>query len=127
MFTSDEVFLRYQRSQLGSGDVPQPAQDTMKKHLLQICVALSPMLCAHATHAIESPEDRWNLADLYPTIAAWNADVAKLTAQLKEFDVCRGHLGDSAARLKTCLDLNADEAARHRTRRSQIVNHALND
>ena len=27
--------------------------------------------------------DRWNLSDLYPSAAAWNADAAKLEAQMK--------------------------------------------
>jgi oligoendopeptidase F len=82
----------------------------MKKHLLPICIAFCPMLCAHAA---ESPEDRWQLADLYPTVEAWNADAAKLAAQLKEFDACRGHLGDSATRLQSCLDLNTDATKRY--------------
>jgi oligoendopeptidase F len=85
----------------------------MKKHLLPICIAFCPMLCAHAADAIEGPEDRWQLADLYPSVEAWNADAAKLATQLKEFDACRGHLGDSATRLKSCLDLNTDATKRY--------------
>ena len=71
------------------------------------------MLLAHSAQGIGGPEDRWNLADLYPSLDAWHADAAKLTAQLKEFDACRGHLGDSAARLKGCLDLHADATKRY--------------
>jgi oligoendopeptidase F len=56
----------------------------------------------------ESLADRWNLADLYPSAAAWNADAAKLDAQMTEFAQCKGHLDDSAARFKQCLDLWAD-------------------
>ena len=41
--------------------------------------------------------DRWNLSDLYPSVAAWNADAAKLEAQMKEFASCKGHLADSGA------------------------------
>jgi len=63
--------------------------------------------------AAERPEDRWNLADLYPSIAAWNADAAVLESKLKEFDNCRGHLGDSAVRLKSCLDLAAELRRRY--------------
>ena len=85
----------------------------MKKHLLQFCVVFSQMLLAHSAQGIGGPEDRWNLADLYPSLDAWHADAAKLTAQLKEFDACRGHLGDSAARLKGCLDLHADATKRY--------------
>ena len=53
---------------------------------------------------------RWNLADLYPDVAAWNADAVRLQAQLKELSGCDGQLGDSRARFKTCLDLQADAA-----------------
>src|SRR5215468_4543417 len=52
--------------------------------------------------------DRWNLADLYPSATAWNADAAKLEAQMTELAGCKDHLGDSAARFKQCLDLRAD-------------------
>lgn len=45
---------------------------------------------------------------MYPSLAAWNADAAKLESKVNEFGGCRGHLGDSAARLKACLDLDAE-------------------
>lgn len=58
--------------------------------------------------AAERPEDRWNLADIYPSLQAWEADAAKVDAQLKEFAACKGKLGESAARFKACLDLQSD-------------------
>ena len=61
----------------------------------------------------DSPADRWNLAEIYPSTAAWNADADKLDAQMKEFAKCKGHLGDSAARLKQCLGLQADMTKRY--------------
>ena len=60
----------------------------------------------------QQPEDRWNLADLYPSVSAWNVDAAKLDAQLADFARCKGHLGDTAARLRECLDLRADMTKR---------------
>ena len=57
--------------------------------------------------------DRWNLSDLYPSAAAWNADAAKLEAQMKEFASCKGHLADSGARLRSCLELQADMTKRY--------------
>ncbi len=60
----------------------------------------------------ESAADRWNLADLYPTQAAWDADAAKLEAQLPKLAACKGEMGASAARLRECLDLRADMAKR---------------
>jgi len=66
-----------------------------------------------AAAAAERPEDRWNLADLYPTVQAWHDDAAKLDAQLKQFAACRGKLGESAKRFRTCLDLQADATKRY--------------
>ena len=63
--------------------------------------------------AAERPEDRWNLADLYPSVQAWHDDAAKLDAQLREFAKCRGKLGESARRFKACLDLQADTTKRY--------------
>jgi len=68
---------------------------------------------ASVTALADSPADRWNLAEIYPSVAAWNADADKLDAQMKEFGKCKGHLGDSAARLKQCLDLQADMTKRY--------------
>jgi hypothetical protein len=31
----------------------------------------------------DSPADRWNLAELYPSVTAWNTDASKLEAQMK--------------------------------------------
>src|SRR5215472_1841415 len=74
-------------------------------HRLALLLVLAPLL--HPAQA-ESLADRWNLADLYPSAAAWNADAAKLETQMTNFAQCKGHLGDSAARFKQCLDLRAD-------------------
>ncbi|MBL0142942.1 MAG: oligoendopeptidase F [Betaproteobacteria bacterium] len=62
--------------------------------------------------AAEKPEDRWNLGDVYPSVEAWNADSARMESQLKDLMTCRGHLGESAKRFRTCLDLDADIAKR---------------
>lgn len=51
----------------------------------------------------ERPQDRWNLADLYPDAAAWNADVTTLEGELKGFSDCRGRLGETARALRDCL------------------------
>ncbi|MEO8101475.1 MAG: M3 family oligoendopeptidase, partial [Betaproteobacteria bacterium] len=63
--------------------------------------------------AAERTEDRWNLADLYPTLQAWHDDAARLDTQLKEFAACRGKLGESARRFKSCLELQADATKRY--------------
>jgi oligoendopeptidase F len=61
----------------------------------------------------DSPADRWNLADLYPSLDAWNTEASKLESQMKELAACKGHLGDNAARFKKCLDLQADMGKRY--------------
>ena len=53
-----------------------------------------------AASAAETEQDRWNLADLYPSAAAWATDAAKLRGQIGDFAACKDHLGDSAARLR---------------------------
>ena len=58
-------------------------------------------------------DDTWNLAEIYPSVEAWNADASKLDAQMKELAACKGHLGDSAARFKKCLDLQTDMEKRY--------------
>jgi len=60
----------------------------------------------------ETPADRWNLADLYASQAAWDADAAKLESQLPLLAACKGELAKKAARLRACLDLRADMAKR---------------
>jgi oligoendopeptidase F len=80
----------------------------MNVRQLLLCAAAISITPAFA----DTPADRWNLADVYPSVAAWNEDAAKLEAQMKEFAGCKGHLGDSAVRFKQCLDLQADMTRR---------------
>lgn len=83
--------------------------DAMPKYISILLVAVLPML----SQAAETGNDRWNLQDLYPSLAAWNADAATLEGQLKQFDRCRGQLGSSVKRFKACLDLHADLRKRY--------------
>lgn len=76
--------------------------------LLALGFAISTAFAAPpSAPLVETPQDRWNLADLYKTQADFDADATTLAAQLKQFGACKGQLG-SGARLKTCLDLHAD-------------------
>jgi oligoendopeptidase F len=70
--------------------------------------AIAALSLALPAIAAEKLEERWNLAEIYADTAAWDKDAVKVEAQLKDFAKCRGHLGDSAARLKACLDLQGD-------------------
>lgn len=67
-------------------------------------LALSLAVLAFAAFAAERPEDRWNLGELYPSVQAWREDAARAQSELKSFAACRGHLAESAARLKACVE-----------------------
>jgi oligoendopeptidase F len=75
-------------------------------------LAAAAALASAAAFAQERPEDRANLADLYPDTQAWNADAAKIEAQLQEYAQCKGKLGESAQRLLQCLELQSDFSKR---------------
>jgi oligoendopeptidase F len=77
----------------------------MKKTFLAL--ALSSALAAHAAPQ-ERPQDRWNLADMYASPQAFDADVARVEGQLKDIAACKGQLGSSAARFKHCMDTYYD-------------------
>jgi len=80
---------------------------------LRLTLLLAAAVFAQETRS-QSLADRWNLADMYPSVSEWNADAAKLEAQTAELVACKGHLGDSAVRFKQCLDLKADMTKRLR-------------
>ena len=77
----------------------------MKPAFAAALLTLSPLAFAAPQ---ERPQDRWNLADLYASPQAWNEDYARVEAALPSLAACKGHLGDSARRLKECFDLNYD-------------------
>jgi len=77
----------------------------MKKTFL--AAVLASALAAHAAPQ-ERPQDRWNLADMYASTQDFDADAARVDAQLKEIGACKGQLGASAARFKQCLDTYYD-------------------
>jgi oligoendopeptidase F len=72
--------------------------------MMRETLALSLAVLAFAALAAERPEDRWNLAELYPSVQAWREDAARVQSELKSFTACRGHLAESAARLKSCVE-----------------------
>src|SRR5437868_10785592 len=75
----------------------------------RIAAATLAAIAACATHAqTVDPKDTWNLAEIYPTVQAWNADNDKLTAQLADLNKCAGQMGASATRFKQCMELSTD-------------------
>src|SRR5262245_9296534 len=64
-------------------------------------------LCAHA-QTPAGDADRWQLTAIYATDDAWSADERKAEAEIGDLAACRGHLGDSAPRLRQCVALQSD-------------------
>ncbi len=50
-------------------------------------------------------EQTWNLDDLFASTALWEAELEALPTSLAELQTFQGRLGESAATLRTCLDL----------------------
>lgn len=80
----------------------------LRRSIAALALAAGTHWATAAAPAQETEADRWNLADLYASQAAWDADAAKLDQQLAAFGKCKGQLGKSAARLRECLDLQGD-------------------
>ena len=74
-------------------------------------IAAAMVACVTHAQAIDT-KNTWDLSQIYPDTAAWNADQAKLDAQRKEIAQCAGHLADGVARFKQCMDLRWDAEKR---------------
>ena len=80
---------------------------------MKTILAIGAAALTTASIAADRPQDRWNLADLYPSVEAWNADAQKVEAGFADIAVCKGHLGDSAKRMRECLELQSDVLKRY--------------
>ncbi len=74
----------------------------------RLATALALSLAAGSATARERSEIpdryRWNLADLYPSVAAWQAARQDIGRRVAAFGRHRGHLGDSSETLWQALD-----------------------
>ena len=70
---------------------------------MSMIVALSAL-----SYAAPPAAETWNLTDLYATPVAFQAALVEARGHLGAVDACRGHLGESAARLVTCLTARDD-------------------
>lgn len=52
----------------------------------------------------ERVEDRWDLTPIYADVAAWKKAMGEFKKDVSEIEACKGHLTESAARLRGCLD-----------------------
>lgn len=84
----------------------------MKHSVTFIIAGLALSLSAAAQNPAEREQDRWRLSDIYASPAAFDEDVGKVERQLVDFQQCKGHLGDSARKLRECFDLQADATKR---------------
>ena len=80
--------------------------------VLALGFALATVFGTPAMAQADNQLDRWDLTSLYQDDAAFDADAGKLTAQLQQLAACKGQLGASPARLKSCLDLYAEARKR---------------
>ena len=80
--------------------------------VLALGFALATVFGTPAMAQADNQLDRWDLTSLYQDDAAFDADAGKLTAQLQQLASCKGQLGASPARLKSCLDLYAEARKR---------------
>jgi oligoendopeptidase F len=71
-----------------------------------VLVALFTVASASASVAVAAtdPKYSWNLAELYPTEAAWAKAKDAAVADFPKIEGCRGKLTSSAATLLGCLD-----------------------
>ncbi len=70
-----------------------------------LLAGLAPARTAAEDPAKVPERYQWNLADVYPSDAAWQKAKDALAERAKELPKFKGTLGTSARRLKDCLDL----------------------
>ena len=95
------------------GPPPPRKIDSMNRIIARLLPRLGLALCATLTlpplaqerdRAKIADKYKWNLADIYPTEAAWRAAKEKLAADLPQLATFQGKLASSAATLADALD-----------------------
>lgn len=87
--------------------------DLTRREIMATAAAISALAAAKAPAAADPAAaggPAWDLTDLYPTDAAWEAERAAIAARLPQIATYKGTLGQSAARLKAALQLQSDIA-----------------
>ena len=86
----------------------------MNKHIKVLFYAFFTFLIT-ATSFSQSPErkdvpenHKWNLADIYPSVEAWQADVNKLSNEVDKLSSYQGKLGTSADVMYTALSTSSN-------------------
>lgn len=93
-----------------------PTKENMKLRIRSCLLTFAFALTLSSAHAATGgdvdTQHRWKLTDLYATQAAWDQDAKRFERQLTQIAACKGQLGRSVLRFKTCLDLDADARKR---------------
>jgi len=79
--------------------------------LLSFLIVALPLLSKGASDKIPQRSDiadqyKWKVEDIYPDTSSWEKDFNFLKENIDRFKPFKGHLGDSAAVLLTCLQLS---------------------
>lgn len=80
--------------------------------LLAVTLAGTTSALYAASGTENDAQHRWKLSDMYASQAAWDQDAQRFERQLGQIAACKGQLGRSVLRFKTCLDLDADARKR---------------
>ena len=85
-------------------------RETLAASALAGLAAATPAWAQDAATASAAPADgaQWNLADLYPDDAAWDAARQRVLADLPRLLACKGTLGRGADQLAAALTLQSD-------------------
>jgi oligoendopeptidase F len=87
----------------------QSMTDLSRRDAMISAAALGTLaLASSAATAEAAAGPAWDLTDLYPTDAAWEAERAAVAARLPEIAAYKGRLGEGAATLGRVLQLQSD-------------------
>jgi oligoendopeptidase F len=67
-------------------------------------LAFLPVYAQAPAEKIHDIQDTWNLDEIYPTVADWEAARPGLEQLMDQVSHCKGRLGENAAELERCLD-----------------------
>jgi oligoendopeptidase F len=84
-----------------------------RRDAMVAAAAVSALALARSAAAADAPAQEaaaWDLTDIYPTDAAWEAERSAIAARLPQIAAFKGKLGESAASLKAALQLQSDIA-----------------
>ena len=83
--------------------------DISRRDAMVSAAAISALaLASSASAADTTPLAAWDLTELYPNDAAWEAERATVAARLPAIAAYKGRMGEGAGALKSVLQLQSD-------------------